>query len=223
MSANQVSESATVIAADKPTDAIADESGTVAIEPVQSALPIVPTQAELQAEADRLQAEIDARTAEGDPDAPYGRKADGSPRARPGRKAAVSKGEQFERLDSVSPARELPRASSTVKTTQPQTPFIAANYRELGETAASLWIKVGAIALGPDWAPDMDNPDERQQPQQVASAFESYFRTKEIKAIDPTLALVLVLGTYTISKADKPSVKSKFAGAKQWVKSKLHR
>jgi len=154
-----------------------------------------------------------------DPEAPYGRKADGTPRAKPGRKSAGAA--QRERLESVTPAPprvDKPRAIAPPAPVAPP-PSIPVDYTGLGRTAANLWFNVGQIPFGEDWAPNT----EAKEHEIVAGAFRDYFKAKNVSEIDPTVSLCLVLGSYTLARVTKPTIKSRIAGAWVWLKSKVAR
>jgi preprotein translocase subunit Sec61beta len=179
-------------------------------------LPIVPTQDELTPEQKPPINNVNPI------DAPYGLNKDGTPAKKRGRKPATESetAALHDKLDSVTPARPLPRANAAAKGSQPVMPpsqSIVTDYRVMGETAANLWFNVGTAALGDDWKP------EGNEPKLIAGAFTDYFRSKEIKVIDPTIVLVIALGSYTVSRVNKPTVKTKLGGFVAWLKSKAKR
>lgn len=175
-------------------------------------LPNVPTQDEVDPPIDNV-APVEA---------PYGFNKDGTPAKKRGRKAG-STGDQtplFDRLDSVTQARPLPRAKSAEKSSQPVIPSpqaIATDYRVMGETAANVWFNVGEMAFGEDWQP------EPNEPQMIAGAFRDYFQAKEIKAIDPTIVLLIALGGYTVKRLNKPTLRNRLGGIVTWIKNKVKR
>jgi hypothetical protein len=152
-----------------------------------------------------------------DPEAPYGRKADGTPRAKPGRKSAGAA--QRERLESVTPAPPRVDRPRTIAPPAPVAapPAIPVDYTGLGRTAANLWFNVGQIPFGEDWAPNV----EAKEHEIVAGAFRDYFKAKNVSEIDPTVGLCLVLGSYTLARVTKPTIKQRIAGAWAWARSKF--
>lgn len=150
-----------------------------------------------------------------DPEAPYGRKKDGTPAKRRG---AKPKAEQAERLNSVTPAPALPQGNFGVRPPQKAMPVLAAvatDYQAMGHTAANLWFNVGEMLFGEDWRPT--EPEVRP----IGVAFTDYFRAKEVKQFDPGIILLIALGSYSIARANKPTVRSKLAGLTQWLKNKI--
>ena len=141
--------------------------------------------------------------------APYGRNKDGTPAKKRGRKIA-SGDDLFQRLDSVTPAPPRKNASSTM----PNAAAIAIDYRSLANTATGLWFGVPQMLFGEDW-----KPEPAEEPV-VAKAFHDYLKAKNIVDIDPTLALCLVLGSYTIARVNKPTVKSRLQSMFGWMKAK---
>lgn len=146
-----------------------------------------------------------------DPEAPYGRKVDGTPMKKRGRKTGSVEGEQFARLDSVTRAPPKPQQSQT---TTPIAP-IAVDYDALSRLAATLWFEVPQPLFGSDWA-----PTGKDEANGIALAFKRYFIAQGITEINPTLALMLSLGSYTLARANKPSFKQRFTGLWSWIKSK---
>lgn len=149
-----------------------------------------------------------------DIEAPYGRKADGTPRAKPGRKGGGDgkRDAQRSRLNSVSQAGPRPPSPPPINTPA----VISADYEQLGKTAATLFFGCGEMVFGNDWAPT--SADEAHS---VAFAFRDYFKAKQIEQIDPTVGLMLILGSYTAVRITKPTVKSRLMGAFSWLKSNL--
>ena len=164
--------------------------------------PIIPTVEELQTPPE---ASIDS-------EAPYGRNKDGTPAKKRGRKVLTpgESGDLFARLDSVTPStasrKPLPRDKTGAS--------IVTDYQALGETAANLWFNVPQIFFGADWAP---KPEEVPV---VARGFRDYFKAQGIQELSPTLSLCLVLGAYTLERANKPTVQSKLQSMFAWIKSK---
>jgi hypothetical protein len=148
-------------------------------------------------------------------EAPYGYTKDGAIRRAPGRKKSTNLlGEaQRDLLSSVTPKARREQQQKTINEPAP----IPVDYQALGELAANLWFNVGQMVLGEDWAPSVEN----KEPQAVAGAFKDYFKSKQITQIDPGLQLVIVLGAYTLQRVNKPTVKQKFTGAFEWIKSKI--
>jgi len=178
---------------------------------VETEGPIIPTAEELTQSA--LLQNVNASIEGVDPDAPFGRKKDGTPAKKRGRHSGSAQVDQFARLDSVSPT--APRQARSVPTTQ--APAIAVDYRALGETAANLWFNVPQIIFGEDWAP------ESNEVQPVAKGFTDYFKANGVTEINPTIALLLVLGSYSVVRINKPTVKDRLSKGFQWIKSKIIR
>lgn len=172
-------------------------------------VPVIPTAAELEAP----QASIPSSSSEMTHEAPYGYNKDGSPAKKRGRKAAgeVTGGKTLPDLDSVTPARPRPVQSSQSAKVLP----IAVNYRALGQQAATLWFSLPQIFLGTDWGP------EKEEIPLVAESFEKYFESEGITTFSPGFSLALVLGTYALGKATKPTVADKIKGVFGKLKGKL--
>lgn len=148
-----------------------------------------------------------------DPEAPHGRNKDGTPTKKRGRKVPGDEGytgDLFDRLDSVTQSTAMPQTRQT--TVSPAA--IAANYRQLGETAANLWFNVPQILLGADWAP------EASEIPMVAKGFQDYFKAKGVTELDPTLSLTLILGTYTLARVNKPSVQTRLQSVMTWFRGR---
>lgn len=156
-----------------------------------------------------------------DPEAPFGRKNDGTPRvSRAGRpsKEAVSAAAQTERDKQRSRLRSV--TQSKFKDKKPAaidvTPALAVvNYQAMGETVANLWINAGVMVIGDDWQP------EQGEPQALAGAFRDYFKATNVRDLPPGFALVAVLSIYTLKRAQKPTMRTKLAGAGAWLKQNL--
>lgn len=155
-----------------------------------------------------------------DPEAPFGRRKDGSPAAKRGRKP---KGEaERERLLSVGAAPPRP-APAPVPVSMPAPSAIAVNYRALGRTYASLWFSVGELVFGGEWAPnppDPKVPGDRGEAELIAHTFEEWARAKNQTALDPTVALVVTLGSYALGRLTRPTIRQRITGAYEWVKEK---
>ena len=170
--------------------------------------PVIPTAAELNAPT---QAQFNDQGP--DPEAPLGRNKDGTPTKKRGRKKPGEEGyngDLFDRLDSVTQTTERSQSRPAMVTPQ----AIAANYRQLGETAANLWFNVPQILLGEDWKP------EPAEVPMVAKGFQDYFKAKGVTELDPTLSLALILGTYTLARVNKPSVQTRLQSLMTWAKGK---
>jgi hypothetical protein len=89
-----------------------------------------------------------------------------------------------------------------------------ADYENLGNMAASLWFSGGETIFGDEWRP---NPAESDG---VPKAFTAYFRAKEIGDIPPGVALCLALGTYSVARITRPTVKARFVQGWLWVKGR---
>jgi len=147
--------------------------------------------------------------------APYGVKADGTPAKKRGRKPKSTQDEadkQRARLRSVGPGKGLPQK---VQTPDVNPALAVVNYQALGETAANLWFNVGMLAMGEDW-----KPDNQGEALAVAGAFRDYFKSQQIKDIPPGLALTLVLTSYSLAHAQKPTVKTRLQKVGAWFKEK---
>jgi hypothetical protein len=98
-------------------------------------------------------------------------------------------------------------------------PVIAVDYDALGKAAANLWFNGGTMLFGVDWQPDTAAGEHVV----VKDAFRDYFQSQQIQRIPPDVQLFIVLGGYTLARAQKPTVKSKFVKGFQWVKSRMQR
>lgn len=194
------------------------EKQTAPIEPVSNApqvggsedQPIIPTIEDLNAKSAVFN---DPPNLGVDADAPYGRNKDGSPAKKRGRKTLTG-GDLFERLDSVTPstqsqAHRLPSGSK---------PVIVTDYRPVANLATGLWIGIPQIFFGEDWKPENEG-----QEKVIAEAFHSYFRAKGIAEMSPEIGLYLALGSYTIVRINKPTVKSRLESGVAWLKSRFKR
>lgn len=147
--------------------------------------------------------------------APYGLRADGTPAKKRGRKPKSTQDEadkQRARLRSVSAGKGLPQK---VQTPEVNPALAVVNYQALGETAANLFFNIGTMALGEGW-----QPDNQGEALAVAGAFRDYFKSQQIKDIPPGLALTLVITSYSLSHAQKPTVKSRLQKVGAWFKEK---
>jgi hypothetical protein len=88
------------------------------------------------------------------------------------------------------------------------------DYENLGNMCAGLWFSGGENVFGPDWVP---NDQEREG---IPKAFTQYFRAKEIGDIPPGVALCLALGTYSLTRWSKPTVRERIAGFGALVKGR---
>lgn len=147
-----------------------------------------------------------------DLDAPYGRNKDGSPAKKRGRKGGTQD-DLFERLDSVTP--NPPRPQKIAQSASPA--VIVADYQAIAETAANLFFNVPQMLFGEDWEP------EKHEVPPVVKGFKDYVSSKGITQLDPTLALCLILGSYTVGKINKPTVRTRFQSITDWIKSKVIR
>lgn len=123
------------------------------------------------------------------------------------------KDEAIQRLNSVNPAP--PKPAPIERPVTSVNPMV--NYDQLGMIAANLWFNVGHLTLGDDWV-----PDDSEVPL-VKNAFRDYFQAAGITSISPGLQLGLVLGSYTLSRVQKPTIKSRIFGAFEWLKNKIKR
>ena len=96
---------------------------------------------------------------------------------------------------------------------------IAADYDALGKVAANLWFNGGTLFFGADWQPDTAQGEHLV----VKDAFRDYFASTGVTRIPPDVQLFIVLGGYTLARAQKPTVRSKLERAWQWTKAKLSR
>lgn len=176
------------------------ENDVPTIAPVE--VPIIPTAEELAP----LTPAFNDAAPEIDPDAPYGRKADGTPAKKRGRKSPNESGDLFDRLDSVTQSTLRPQREKPIPTVQ----TIATDYRPVANLAAGLWFGVPQVFLGEDWKPEKDD-----EPL-IAKAFHDYFKAKGIAEIDPGVALLLVLGSYTAVRVNRPTIKERVS---KWFQS----
>jgi hypothetical protein len=188
-----------------------------------------------------------------DPEAPWGRKADGTPRRKPGAKKrdgadeSTSEGETVvgvvagssssgpepaakeaartarrERLTSVSPkpgAAQAPRGPSLP---------IGVDYPSLGKDAAFLFVGVGQMIFGEDWAPEHDaegnfTQDGRSEMIALRDSFAAYFKKKQVADIPAEWALVVTLGAYAAKRATRPTVKARFKAMGSWAIGQVRR
>lgn len=150
-------------------------------------------------------------------DAPYGYNKDGTPAKKRGRKPkdeADGTADAFARLSSVRPAGPRP---VPIPGQIPAPAAIPTDYKALGDTAANLWFNVGQIPFGDDWAPNTDIGEHLI----ISKGFRDYFQAKGVTQLDPTLSLCLVLGSYTLSRINKPTIKDKVSRGWFWLKSKM--
>lgn len=152
-------------------------------------------------------------------DAPWGRKADGTPRKKPGRRGADDMGATYDRLNSVgSPPPRRPAPPPSESLPEPE-PAIAPDYDQIGKIAAGVFFATGEAAFGADWSPDTANKEHLQ----IANAFSKYFESQQLSDISPGWALVLTLGSYTIKRFHKPTIRERVSAGVTWLKSKFHR
>jgi len=150
-----------------------------------------------------------------DPEAPYGRsKIDGRPLKKRGRPSKEDAPSQRERLESVTRAPPKPQLPPST----PAPPPIVIDYDALARLAATLWFEVPQPIFGRDWA-----PADKDEANTIAAAFRRYFISAGITDIPPGIALALSLGSYTIARVNKPTVKERLMGMFEWIRSKTKR
>jgi hypothetical protein len=94
---------------------------------------------------------------------------------------------------------------------------LAVDYVGLGKELAALFFLGGVVAFGSDWEPD---DTERRA---IEAAFADWARAKGMTRLSPDYALVACLGMYSLSRIQKPKVKSRLASIWEWIRVRLLR
>jgi len=158
-----------------------------------------------------------------DAEAPFGRRVDGTPAKPRGPRPKATKEAEVEtqtreRLASVT--RPPPRASNVTPIDQAKA--MRVDYASVGRTCATLWFGIGELILGPEWAPQPAVPPEtRGEAYVISDAFESWARSKDVRAVDPTAALCLTLLGYAAARLTRPTIKGRLIGAWTWAKNRV--
>ena len=85
------------------------------------------------------------------------------------------------------------------------------------ETAASMYISTGVMIFGTEWLPDAS----KMEREQLVSAFEGYFRAKDITDIPPGIALALACFGYAAPRLYMQETQSRIARFSMWCKLKF--
>jgi len=169
-----------------------------------------------------------------DPNAPFGLKKDGTPRksnagARPkdGTGQPVNVPRETIADTGVAQRERLSRVRQAPASEQPLRNLpIGVDHISLGKDAALLWIGVGQMMFGAEWAPDTTpegtfTQDGRSEFIALRDGFGNYFKEAGIERIPPGVGLCIVLGAYTVKRAQKPAIKGKLALMGSWCSDKV--
>jgi hypothetical protein len=85
--------------------------------------------------------------------------------------------------------------------------------------AANAWFGAGVVIFGREWEPNA----EQGEHVAVKDAFRDYFQSKQIQRIDPGVQLAIVLGSYSLVRVQKPTIRSRLAQGWEWIKNRLRR
>ena len=131
----------------------------------------------------------------------------------PRKRGRPSKADVAARLNGTTPIppKIVPPVAQAIA------PAKIVDFESLGRVAANLWFVSGELLLGEDWIP------AQEEIPLVKNAFRDYFREAGITHISPAWALGITLGSYSLARAQKPSIKSRIARGLEWLKTKLKR
>jgi hypothetical protein len=131
---------------------------------------------------------------------------------------AAAKSADPSRISSVRRAGPRPQAKNAASAT------VSIDYEQVARAFAGTWFGVGALAFGDDWLPN----EEAGEHIQVKDAFKRYVEARGIGDFPPGIALALALGTYSLARVTKPTVKERLGliwgrikGVGAWARNKL--
>jgi hypothetical protein len=96
---------------------------------------------------------------------------------------------------------------------------VVVDYDALGKMAANAWFGAGVVVFGREWEPNT----EQGEHVAVKDAFRDYFKSKNITQIDPGVQLAIVLGSYSLVRVQRPTIKERLGKAWTWMKSRIRR
>lgn len=139
--------------------------------------------------------------------------ADGTPKRKRGR----PRKDEARPVDPLSVTPNPRPRQSVPPIAQPSA--IAVDYDALGKMAANAWFGAGVVIFGREWEPNMSDGEHVA----VKDAFRDYFQAKQIQRIDPGVQLAIVLGSYSLVRVQRPTIKDRLAKAWAWTKNRLRR
>lgn len=147
------------------------------------------------------------------PEAPYGFKSNGEPRKDP-------RGRKSKQRATVDPLSVTPNPRPRQSNAPIAAPTaIAVDYDALGKMAANAWFGAGVVIFGREWEPST----EAGEHVAVKDAFRDYFQAKQIQRIDPGVQLAIVLGSYSLVRVQRPTIRQRLAKGWEWIRTKLRR